>query len=142
MSRFSNRCRRVVRLALGAGALGFSLAAIAAKPLRPTTYSEVNITFGGQTFGFSGAEKSFSQAATGGVIVFDVRQLTAPDFAPLPQVDTKTLEPKGNHWEVETNAGGHTYMFVGTCASETYTTTEAGSVIRHLNLNCKDLVTP
>jgi hypothetical protein len=142
MSRFSSRCRHVVRLALCICAVGFSVAAVAAKPLVPVTYSEVNITFGGQTFGFFGAENSFSQSETGGVIVFDVRQLGTPEFAPLPQVDTKTLEPKGNHWEVETNTGGHSYMFVGTCASETYTTTESGSVIRHLNLNCKDLVAP
>ena len=92
---------------------GFSGAVFAGKPVA-VTYSDINITLGSQTFSFSGAEKSFSQSATGGRIVFDLTQLGTPGYAPLPQVDTGALEPKGNHWEIQSNLGTKSYIYIGT----------------------------
>ena len=101
-------------------------------------FSDVEITFAGQTFGYSGVEKSFSQSATGGRIVFDVTQLSTPDYAPLPQIDTSLLEPTVNHWEIQTNVKARTYTYAGTCAAETFTTIDSGFVVHHLYLNCRD----
>ncbi len=138
MATHSRRPRRLGKLAVLAFCPAFSAISAVAKPAA-VIHSEVEITFGGQTFGFSGVEKSFSQSETGGRIVFDVTQLGTPGYTPLPQIDTNALEPTGNHWEVQSNLGARSYMFVGTCANETYTTTESGLVVRHLYLNCKDL---
>ncbi len=112
--------------------------AASAKP-PASTYAEVLITFGGQTFGFSGPEESFSQSADGGRIVFELTQLQTPGYDPLPPVDPNALDASGNHWVVQPNLGKRPYAFAGTCASETYTTDEAGGVVRHLNLNCSEL---
>ena len=127
--------------ALCALLLVFSTASHAGKPA-PAIYSEIEITYAGQTFGFSGVEKSFSQSATGGRVVFEVTQLGTPGYAPLPQIDTSALEPTGNHWELQSNLGNRSYTYVGTCAAETFTTTESGFFVRHLYLNCRDLLTP
>jgi hypothetical protein len=134
-----SRRQFAAKWAIGVILLGVSAGVQAGKPVVTTTYSDVYITVGTQTFGFSGAEKSFSQSATGGRIVFDLTQLGTPGFTPSPQVDTGALEAQGNHWEIQSNLGTKSYLFVGTCASETYTTTEGSATVRHLNLNCKDL---
>ncbi len=126
--------------ALCAVLLAFSASCVAGKP-SVTIYSEVEISFGGQTFGFSGVEKSFSQSESGGRIVFDVTQLGTPGYVPLPQIDTSALESTGNHWEVQSNLGTRSYTYAGTCAAETYTSTESGFFVRHLYLNCRDLTT-
>src|ERR1700758_455112 len=117
MPRSWNRRQRVAKWAIGVILLGVSVAVQAGKPV-VTTYSDVYITVGSQTFGFSGAEKSFSQSATGGRLVFDLTQLGPPGFTPLPQIDTGALEAHGNHWEIQSNLGAKSYLFVGTCASE------------------------
>lgn len=118
-------------------ALAAAGAASATKPA-PATYSEVLITFAGQTFGFSGPEESFSQSADGGRIVFELTQLQSPGYMPLPPVDTDTLEAHGNQWVILPKAGKRSYAFAGICASETYTTSESGVIVRHLNLNCSE----
>lgn len=141
MSRRHFRSGSRCRWALCALFLAFSTVSHAGKPVA-AIYSDIEITFGGQTFAFSGIEKSFSQSASGGRVVFDVTQLGTPGYAPLPQIDTSTLETTGNHWQVQSNLGSRSYSYNGTCAAETFTTTESGIVVRHLYLNCRDLDTP
>lgn len=123
--------------------LAFAGLASAAAPSKQTIYSDVQITYAGQTFGFGGLQSSFSQSQDGGFIQFNVTNLDTPGYVPLPQIDTGSLQPKGNHWEVVTELGSHhAYSFVGICASTTFSTTDpAGTIVRHLYLNCSDLET-
>lgn len=137
----ASRPRRISRWLMVVLAAGLPAVSFAAKP-GPTILSDVRITFGGQTFGFAGPEESFSQVATGGRIVFQVRQLELPGYLPVPDVDVDALEPDGNRWVIETDSGKRSDLFVGTCASETFTTEDAGVLVRHLNLNCKDVELP
>ena len=141
MNCFVSRSHRISQWLMVAVAGGLPAASYAGKPA-PTILSDVRITFAGQTYGFAGAEDSFTVAATGGRIVFQVRQLELPGYLPVPDVDVDTLETGGNRWVVETEFGRRSDAFVGTCASETYTTEDFGVVVRHLNLNCKDLDVP
>jgi len=123
--------------------LVFAGLANAAAPSRQAIYSDVQITYAGQTFGFGGVQSSFNQNQDGGLIRFNVTNLDTPGYVPLPKIDTGSLQPKGNHWEVFTELGSHhVYSFVGICASTTFGTTEAtGTIVRHLYLNCSDLET-
>ena len=137
MNGNSNRRPHSARWATAAFAALVAAAAADAKP-PAATMADVQITFGGQTFGFSGPEESFSQSAEGGRIVFEPTQLQKLGYTPLPDVDIDALEAHGNRWIVQPNLVKHSYAFVGTCASQTYTTTESGVIIRHLNLNCSE----
>jgi hypothetical protein len=123
--------------------LVFAGLASAAAPSKQAIYSDVQITYAGQTFGFGGVQGSFNQNQDGGFIQLNVTNLDTPGYVPLPQIDTGSLRPKGNHWEVVTQLGSHhAYSFVGICASTTFATTEAtGTITRHLYLNCSDLET-
>ena len=123
--------------------LVFAGLATAAAPFKQAIYSDVQITYAGQTFGFAGVQSSFSQNQDGGSIQFNVTNLETPGYVPLPQVDTCSLRPKGNHWEVITQlCSHHAYSFVGICASTTFATTDAtGTIFRHLYLNCSDMDT-
>lgn len=112
----------------------------AAAPPKPGIYSDIRITFAGETFGFSGAQASFSQNQDGGRIVVDVTTISTYDYLPLPEFDTDTLSAPGNRWEVVPKLENHSYLFAGTCASQTFSTTEAnGIIVRHVFLNCKDM---
>jgi hypothetical protein len=116
-------------------------AAYAGKPA-PVLWSDVVITYAGQTFGFTGSQSSFAQSQDGGRIVFNLSQLDTPGTAELPDIDVSLLTPKGNHWDVVSKVDNHSYTFSGTCASQTFTTSDSGgNVIRHLYLNCRDLIT-
>ncbi len=137
MNRRGTRRRRTVTCLKFALAAAFAAGTAAAKP-PAAVYADVEITFAGQTFGFSGPEQSFSQSASGGRIAFDLQQLQTPGYVPLPPVDVGTLEPAGNYWIVQQNLNRGPYVFTGTCASETYTTRESGVVVRHLHLNCSE----
>jgi len=132
---FSSQC---ATLAL---AIAFSAAAAAAKPTPMPTYSDVEITFGGQTFGFGGIEESFSQTAEGERVVLQLTDLSTPGYVPLPPVDVSTLSSHGNHWEIQTDHGKRSDVAVGTCASATVATVEFGVMVRHVYLNCSDLQT-
>jgi hypothetical protein len=113
--------------------------AVAAPP-KMSIYSDVRVTFAGETFGFSGAQASFSQNQDGGRIVLDVTTISTYDYLPLPEFDTGTLSAPGNHWEVVPKLENRSYLFAGTCASQTFSTTEAnGIIVRHVFLNCKDM---
>jgi hypothetical protein len=115
-------------------------AASAAAAPRASVYSDVRITFAGETFELLGIQTSFSESQDGGRIVFDLTTIGTSDYLPLPEIDTNTLPASGNHWEVVSKLGSHSYLFVGTCASETFSTTDSqGSVIRHMFLNCRDM---
>jgi hypothetical protein len=127
----------VLGLALAAAASGVQ----AAKPVA-SSWADVRITYGGQTFGFSGAQTSFSQGQDGGRIVFNVNQVDTPGVESLPQIDVSSLPATGNHWEVITKVNNRSYSFIGTCASQTFTLLDpSGALIRHLFLNCRDLTT-
>ena len=105
-------------------------------------YSDVRITFAGQTYEFSGVQQSFNESQDGGRVVFNLRVLGTPSFDPLPSFDPSGLPEDGNHWDVISRAGGHSYSFSGTCASQTFSTVDANGVnVRHLYLNCADLQT-
>ena len=115
-------------------------AASAGAAPRPSVYSDVRITFAGETFGLLGVQTSFSENQDGGRIVFDLTTIGTSDYLPLPEIDTNTLPVTGNHWEVVSKLGSHSYLFVGTCASETFSTTDSnGTVVRHMFLNCRDM---
>jgi hypothetical protein len=121
---------------------GMANNAAAAPPSKPSVYADVQITYAGQTFGFGGPQNSFYQNQDGGGIQFNVTTLGTPAYEPLPQIDTSSLVPAGNHWEVVTQINHRYYQFVGTCASTTFSTVDStGTVVMHLFLNCKDLQT-
>ena len=131
----------IARSAIFALALACSTGATAAKP-EPMIFSDVEITFAGQTFGFGGIEESFSQTGEGGRIVFQLTELSTPGYRPLPEVDTSVLSSHGNRWEIQTDHGKHSDVAVGTCASVAFTTVESGGiVVRHVFLNCRELET-
>jgi len=139
MSRFTSP-RQGLRFGLFVAALiaSFSSGDALAAP-KATVYSDVQITYGGQTFGFSGVQTLFTVNQDGGRVVFSVNTVDPPGYLPLPQIDTSSLPESGNHWEVVTKVGNRSYSFAGTCASETFTTSGPnGGWIRHLFLNCKD----
>jgi hypothetical protein len=128
---------------LGAFACWMAMAgatAASAAAAKPSVYCDVRITFAGETFGFSGAQSSFSQSQDGGRIVVDVTTVGTYDYLPVPEIDTTTLSASGNHWEVAPKLENHSYLFVGTCASATLNTTDStGATVRHLFLNCEDM---
>lgn len=138
MAMTTNRRRIVEQLLFCAVAACLSGPVMAGKPVA-TIFSEVQISFAGQTSGFSGSQDSFSQSQNGGRIVMDLTTLGTPLYDPLPQIDTSGLDIASNHWEVVTKVGNRSYSFVGTCASLTYATVESGLTVRHLFLNCRDL---
>jgi hypothetical protein len=125
-------------LAGGAFAIGVCANALAAKPIS-TVFSEVAITFGGQVYGFSGAQESFAQSENGGRIVFDLTTLGSPGDIPVTEIDVNGLDPGGNHWDVVLRVGHRDYTFTGTCASETFSSMEGGMSVRHLYLTCATL---
>ena len=115
--------------------------ALAAKP-GPNAFADVQVTFGGQTFGFAGVLDTFSQSQNGGRIAFELTMLGTPGYVPLPQIDTSSLKADGNYWEVVSKLGNRSDVFAGTCASETYSSSEGGATVRHLYLNCSSLSIP
>jgi len=139
MSRYTHQ-----RQSLGFGVIVAAFSAFLASGSalaapKATVYSDVQITYGGQTFGFSGVQTSFSVNQDGGRVIFNVTTVDPPGYLPLPQIDTSSLPESGNRWEVVTKVGTRSYSFAGTCASETFTTSgPSGGWIRHLFLNCKD----
>jgi hypothetical protein len=131
--------RRLVVFACWPVAALMAGSAIAADP-HPIIYADVRITFAGQTFESAGIQRSFDQTQDGGRIVFDIRTLGAPGYAPVPAIDASNLQPMGNRWEVSTKLHNHDDAFIGTCASQTFTEVDAsGTVIRNLFLNCSEL---
>jgi hypothetical protein len=133
--------RRAFRIGLFAAAFCalFSSGTALAGP-KATIYSDVRITYAAQTFGFSGVQTSFTMSQDGGRVVFGVTTVDTPGYMPLPQIDTSILPEAGNHWEVVTKVGNHTYTFFGTCAAQTFTIKDAnGAWVRYVFLNCKDL---
>ena len=136
-----SRQRKALRLPLFVATIAalFASQASLAAP-RATIYSDVQITYAGQTFGFSGNQSYFNMNQDGGRIVFGVITVDPPGYLPLPQIDTSALPESGNRWEVVTKVGKNTYTFVGTCAAETFNAADVnGAWVRHLFLNCKDL---
>jgi len=139
MSRYTQQRTNLRRglLIAGFAALFASGAALAAP--KATVYSDVQITYGGQTFGFSGIQTAFTVNQDGGRVVFSVTTVDPPGYLPLPQIDTSSLPEAGNRWEIVTKVGTRSYSFAGTCATETFTTSGPnGGWVRHLFLNCKD----
>ena len=132
--------RRFVTLAGCAVLVCGSVNALAAKPIS-AEYADVQITFGGQTYGFSGLQQQFAQAQDGGRIVFEVTTLGTPAYVSVPQIDVSHLDAAGNHWEVVSTVGRRNYLFSGVCASTTFRTVESGISVRHLYLTCKSLDT-
>ena len=132
--------RQALRVGLFTAAFAslFGSGAALAAP-RAIVYADVQITYGGQTFGFSGVQTLFAINQDGGRVVFSVNTVDPPGYLPLPQIDTSSLPEAGNRWEVVTKVGNRNYSFAGTCATETFTTSGPnGGWIRHLFLNCKD----
>ena len=138
---FDHWQRKALRLHLLVAALVvFSAPGASLAAPKATIYSDVQITYAGQTFGFSGSQTSFSINQDGGRIVFSVIAVAPPGYLPLPQIDTSELPESGNRWEVVTKVGKNTYNFIGTCAAETFTAVDVnGASVRRLFLNCKDL---
>jgi hypothetical protein len=122
-------------------AVALANSAVAGKPQPPDFYSDVRITFAGETFGLAGTQASFSISQDGGRVVFDLMNtIGTSDYLPVPEIDTETLPQGGNHWEVVAKLGRQSYVFVGICASETFSSTDAtATVVRHIFLNCRDM---
>lgn len=136
----TNLFRYACSLAACAISLAVSSNALAAKA-NTAIYSDVSITFAGETYGFGGTQQSFAQTEDGGRIVFDLTTVGTPDYQALPQIDSSGLNARGNTWQVVTRLGHTTYTYVGTCASTTFSTVESGVSIRHLYLDCQTLGT-
>jgi len=142
MSKAQNSSIRIgFRSLLGCVILAMvSAPAFAVKPGTPVVYTDVSITYAGQTFGFAGRQESFNLAQDGGSVVFDLTSLSSPEFTPLPEVDVGSLQPNGNSWKIVSKVNSKSWTYAGTCASESFTTSNGdGSITRHLYLNCRDL---
>ena len=118
-------------------ALGISSNALAGKP-NFSVYSEVAITFGGQTYSFAGLQQSYAQTQDGGRIVLELTTVGTLDYSPRPEI-AGNLEDYGNHWEVVGRVGRQTFTFTGTCASQTLSRSQSGIWVRHVFLNCTAL---
>lgn len=126
-----------------AAAMLLLLAAItkahAAKPM--PVYADVVITFAGQSFGFAGPLRHFEVTDAGGQVVLDPRTLESAPDVPPSDLDVSTLREPGNTWQVLANVNHSLAVFTGTCAVESFWTTEAGVSVLHVYLNCADLDT-
>ena len=112
-------------------------AADAAKPA--DVHAEVVITYAGQTFGFGGPLRYFEVADSGGRIGIDLTNLETPGYSPRPVIDPEALQTSGNRWQLTAYIGRSAEVMSGTCAVETFATTQQGVRLQHVYLNCVDL---
>ncbi|HXR62432.1 MAG TPA: hypothetical protein VN720_02665 [Rudaea sp.] len=118
-------------------ALATMKAADAAKPA--DVYADVIITYAGQTFGFAGPLRYFEVADGGGRIGIDLTNLETPGYSPRPDVDPANLPTSGNRWQLVAYIGRSVQTIAGTCAVESFATTQQGVRMQHVYLNCVDL---
>jgi hypothetical protein len=102
-------------------------------------YVDVVITFAGQSFGFSGPLRYFEASDAGGRIGFDLTTLETPGYSPRPNIDVAELRMPGNRWQLLAFAGRAPVTIAGTCAVESFATTENDVRVQHVYLNCVDL---
>jgi len=112
-------------------------AANAAKP--PPAYADVVITFGGQSFGFAGPLRYFDWSEAGGRVGLDLATLETPGYSPRRHIDGNELHAAENRWRLEAFLCRAPQTIAGTCAAESFATTEAGVHVQHVYLNCVDL---
>jgi hypothetical protein len=118
-------------------ALATVRAADAAKPA--DVYADVVITYAGQTFGFGGPLRYFEVADSGGRIGIDLTNLETPGYSPRPVIDPVTLQTSGNRWQLVAYIGHSTEIIAGTCAVESFATSQQNIRMQHIYLNCVDL---
>jgi len=118
-------------------ALAAVRAAEAAKPV--SMYAEVVITYAGQTFGFGGPLRYFEVADGGGRIGIDLTNLETPGYSPRPVIDPAALHAPGNRWQLIAYIGRSAEIISGTCAVESFATTQQDARMQHIYLNCVDL---
>jgi hypothetical protein len=103
--------------------------------------ADVVITFAGQSFGFAGPLRYFEATDAGGQVVLDPRTLESAPDVPLEDVDVATLDARGNTWQVLAYVNHSVAVFTGTCAVESFRSTEAEVSVLHVYLRCADLDT-
>jgi len=111
----------------------------AAKPA--PVYADVVITYAGQTFGSGGPLRYFDVSEAGGRIGFDLTTLATPGYSPRPNIAPVDLPLAGNRWEVVMFFDHSHETITGTCAAESFSTTEGDTQVQHIYLNCADLDT-
>jgi hypothetical protein len=116
------------------------LAATKANAAKPApVFADVVITYAGQSFGFGGSLRYFDVSETGGRIGFDLLTVGSPGYAPSPNLAPVELPLTGNHWEMVMFIGRSHETISGTCAAESFSTTEGDTQVQHVYLNCVDL---
>lgn len=114
--------------------------ATSARATKPApAYVDVIITYAGESFGFSGPLRYFDLSDAGGRIGFDVTILETRAFSPRPNIDVADLRMPGNHWQLVLFGGRTPETIAGTCAVESFVTTENDVRLQHVFLNCVDL---
>jgi hypothetical protein len=97
------------------------------------------VTYAGQTFGSAGPLRYFEMSENGGRIGFDLTTLATPGYSPRPEIGTGGLPASGNRWEIVEFIGRSHETISGTCAAESFATTEGDASVQHIYLNCVDL---
>jgi hypothetical protein len=106
---------------------------------RPAAYADVVVTYSSQSFGFAGPLRYFEASAAGGRIGIDLISLGTPDYAPRPDIGAVQLRASSNRWQLTGFGGRSPLMVDGTCAVESFATTQNGVTVQHVYLNCIDL---
>jgi hypothetical protein len=128
-----------IRLLVAAAVLLLTITTARAASPAPA-YVDIVITYAGQSFGFSGPLRFFEASDAGGRVGLDLTTLETPGYSPRPNIDAAELRVPGNRWQMVAFAGRRAPVTIeGTCAVETFATTENDVRVQHVYLNCVDL---